>query len=174
MQESDPDLIIEDVSMTIYQPRRENISTWTISVADLKAWAENELVPKAQLAYEGKGEYLPGPWCTFCKAAVKCRARAEEKLRLAQYEFAKPPLLTDDEIEDILDKLSDLTAWANEIIAYAQDAALNHGKDAAEIWNRVYDELVQPCVQMIHNGQDEEAYRLYKAYTLSLTNAMGE
>ena len=51
-----------------------------------------------------------------------------EKLRLAQYEFAKPPLLTDDEIEDILDKLSDLTAWANEIIAYAQDAALNHGK----------------------------------------------
>lgn len=119
---------IEDVSMTIYQPRRENISTWTISVDDLKAWAENELMPKAKLAYEGKGEYLPGPWCTFCKAAVKCRARAEEKLRLAQYEFAKPPLLTDDEIEDILDKLSDLTAWANEIIAYAQDAALNHGK----------------------------------------------
>ncbi len=119
---------IEDVSMTIYQPRRENISTWTISVADLWAWAENELVPKARLAYEGKGDYLPGPWCTFCKAAVKCRARAEEKLRLAQYEFAMPPLLTDAEIEDILDKLSDLTSWANEIIAYAQDAALNHGK----------------------------------------------
>lgn len=119
---------IEDVAMTIYQPRRENISTWTIAVADLKAWAENELVPKARLAYEGKGEYLPGPWCTFCKAAVKCRARAEEKLRLAQYEFARPPLLTDAEIEDILDKLSDLTSWANEIMAYAQDAALNQGK----------------------------------------------
>lgn len=119
---------IEDVSMTIYQPRRENISTWTISVADLRAWAANDLVPKAKLAYEGKGDYLPGSWCTFCKAAVKCRARAEEKLRLAQYEFAMPPLLTDAEIEDILDKLSDLTSWANEIIAYAQDAALNHGK----------------------------------------------
>jgi len=119
---------IEDVSMTIFQPRRKNISTWTISVADLKAWAEDELIPKAKLAYEGKGDYIPGPWCTFCKAAVKCRARAEEKLRLAQYEFAMPPLLTDAEIEDILDKLSDLTSWANEIIAYAQDAALNHGK----------------------------------------------
>ena len=119
---------IEEVSMTIYQPRRENISTWTISVADLNAWAEDELIPKAKLAYEGKGDYIPGPWCTFCKAAVKCRARAEEKLRLAQYEFAMPPLLTDAEIEDILDKLSDLTSWANEIIAYAQDAALNHGK----------------------------------------------
>jgi len=119
---------IDEVAMTIYQPRRENISTWTIAVDALKAWAENELVPKARLAYEGKGEYLPGPWCTFCKAAVKCRARAEEKLRLAQYEFARPPLLTDAEIEDILDKLSDLTSWANEIMAYAQDAALNQGK----------------------------------------------
>ena len=53
-------------------------------------------------------------------------------------------------------------------------AAINRQKDAEEIWNRVYDELVEPCVRMIHNGQDEEAYRLYKAYTLSLTNAMGE
>ena len=119
---------IEEVAMTIYQPRRENISTWTIPVAELKTWAENELVPKARLAYEGKGEYRPGPWCTFCKAAVKCRARAEEKLRLAQYEFAKPPLLTDTEIEDILGKLDDLTRWAEEIKTYAQDAALNHGK----------------------------------------------
>ena len=119
---------IEEVAMTIYQPRRENISTWTSPVSELKAWAENELVPKARLAYEGKGEYRPGPWCTFCKAAVKCRARAEEKLRLAQYEFAKPPLLTDTEIEDILGKLDDLTRWAEEIKTYAQDAALNHGK----------------------------------------------
>ena len=119
---------IEDVAMTIYQPRRENISTWTISVSDLVAWAENILVPKAKLAFEGQGDYIPGPWCTFCKAAVKCRARAEEKLALARYEFAQPPLLTDAEIEEILGKLDDLTRWAEEIKAYAQDAALNHGK----------------------------------------------
>ena len=119
---------IEDVAMTIYQPRRENISTWTISVSDLADWAEKVLVPKAKLAFEGKGDYMPGPWCTFCKAAVKCRARAEEKLALAQYEFAQPPLLTDEEIEEILGKLDDLTRWSEEIKAYAQDAALNHGK----------------------------------------------
>ena len=119
---------IEDVAMTIYQPRRENISTWTITVSNRLSWAENELVPKAKLAFDGKGEYMPGPWCTFCKAAVKCRARAEEKLALAQYEFAQPPLLTDAEIEEILGKLDDLTRWADEIKSYAQDAALNHGK----------------------------------------------
>ena len=120
---------IETVSMTIYQPRRENVSTWTIPVADLMEWTENTLVPKAALAFKGEGEYIPGSWCTFCRAAVKCRARAEAKLKLARYEFALPPLLTDAEIEDILTRLDDLTKWANEISAYALDAAVNHGKE---------------------------------------------
>lgn len=119
---------IDTVSMSIYQPRRDNVSTWTISVAELNEWAENTLVPKAKLAFEGKGEFSPGTWCTFCKAAVKCRARAEAKLQLAKYEFAEPPLLSDEEIEDILGRVDDLTKWANEIVAYAQDAAINHGK----------------------------------------------
>lgn len=58
---------IEEVSMTIFQPRRENVSTWTIRVEDLKDWAEKELKPKAKKAYDGEGEYLPGEWCTFCR-----------------------------------------------------------------------------------------------------------
>ncbi len=120
---------IEEVAMTIYQPRRENVSTWTISVEELKNWAENTLRPKADLAYRGAGEYAPGSWCQFCKAAVKCRARAEAKLELARYEFAKPPLLSDAEIEEILGKLDDLTRWANEITAYAEEAAIRHGKE---------------------------------------------
>lgn len=119
---------IETVSMSIFQPRRDNVSTWTIPVSELNEWAETTLREKAALAFDGEGDFIPGPWCTFCKAAVKCRARAEEKLALAQYEFAKPPLLTDEEIEDILSRLEDLTKWANEISAYAQDAAINHGK----------------------------------------------
>ena len=61
---------IDEVAMTIYQPRRENISTWTISVADLKAWAEDELVPRAKLAFEGNGEYLPG------RGALSARQRS--------------------------------------------------------------------------------------------------
>lgn len=119
---------IEHVVMSIYQPRRENVSTWTISVSKLMDWAENTLKPKAELAFKGEGKYVPGSWCTFCRAAVKCRVRAEERLQLAQYEFVLPPLLTDEEIENILVKLDDLSKWANEITAYAQDAAINHGK----------------------------------------------
>jgi len=120
---------IREVSMTIFQPRRENVSTWTIPIEELKAWAEEELKPKAQMAYDGEGEYLPGEWCTFCKAAVKCRARAEEKMKLARMEFKMPPLLTDAEIEEVLTVLPDLTKWANEITAYATEAAVHHGKE---------------------------------------------
>ena len=122
---------IKEVSMTIFQPRRDNVSTWTVPVSVLMEWAESELKPKALMAFEGQGDYVPGEWCTFCRAAVRCRARAEEKLKLAQMEFRRPPLLTDAEIEEILQVIPDLTKWANEITAYATDAAMNHGK----AWN---------------------------------------
>ena len=122
---------IKEVSMTIFQPRRDNISTWTIPVKELKAWAETELRPKAQKAIKGEGEFIPGEWCTFCRASVKCRARADQKLELAKFEFKLPPILTDAEIEEIIHKLPDMTKWANTIMAYAVDAAINHGKE----WN---------------------------------------
>ena len=115
---------IKKVKLTIFQPRRENVSTWETSVAKLKKWATKELVPKAEKAFKGEGEYCPGEWCIFCKAAVKCRARAEDKLRLAQSEFKMPPLLTDAEIEDVLAKLPDIKKWADEIQEYALAKAL--------------------------------------------------
>lgn len=115
---------IKKVKLTIFQPRRENVSTWEITVAKLKRWATKDLIPKAQRAFKGEGEYCPGEWCLFCKAAVKCRARAEDKLRLAQSEFKLPPLLTDAEIEDVLLKLPDIKKWADEIQEYALAMAL--------------------------------------------------
>ena len=115
---------IKKVKLTIFQPRRENVSTWETSVAKLKKWATKDLVPKAQRAFKGEGEYCPGEWCIFCKAAVKCRARAEDKLRLAQSEFKMPPLLTDAEIESVLAKLPDIKKWADEIQEYALAKAL--------------------------------------------------
>jgi len=116
---------INTVSMTIFQPRRENICTFVMTKDALYQWANDVLKPIAQLAYKGKGEYHPGEHCQFCRAAIRCRARAEEKLRLAALEFALPPLLSDDEISEILSQLDDLTTWANTIKEYALHAALS-------------------------------------------------
>ena len=120
---------ISTVSMTIYQPRRENVSTHMVYKESLYQWAEEILKPTAAIAFKGDGDYVPGEHCQFCRAAVRCRARAEEKLNLAKFEFALPPILADEDIEEILMKLDDLTSWANDIKAYALEAAVSHGKE---------------------------------------------
>jgi hypothetical protein len=119
---------IDTVAMTIFQPRRENVSTWEMSVDELHDWAEEVLKPKARLAFGGLGEYKAGPWCQFCKAKIKCRARAEESLRSVKADFDLPPVLTDDELEEILPKLDGMAKWANELMSYAAMAAINTGK----------------------------------------------
>lgn len=119
----------EEILLTIFQPRRENISTWKTNVAELKHWAEKDLKPKVQKAAKGTGDFCSGEWCRFCKAAVKCRARAEAQLDLAKLEFRRPPLLSDDEIDVILGKLPELTRWANDIMNYATEEAVQNGKN---------------------------------------------
>jgi len=115
---------ISDVSMTIYQPRRDNVSTHTIFKESLYQWAEEILCPAADLAFAGEGDFHSGDWCRFCKAKRDCRKRAERNLELAQYDFKPPPLLEDEEIESILGRIDDLISWASDIRDYALQAAL--------------------------------------------------
>ncbi|MBQ1660535.1 MAG: DUF2800 domain-containing protein, partial [Clostridia bacterium] len=48
---------IKTITMTIYQPRRGNISTSIITKEELLDWAKTVLKPAAELAIKGKGEY---------------------------------------------------------------------------------------------------------------------
>ena len=122
---------IEKVNMTIHQPRLENVSTFEITVHDLMEWAEQELMPKAEIAAKGEGEFAVGDWCRFCKAKNTCRARAEEYLRLAQMEFKPPELLSEEEIAEVLKVADELAKWSADVYAYAQDEAITHGR----VWN---------------------------------------
>lgn len=119
---------IDTVSLSIYQPRRQNISIWEIAKDDLLSWAKSVLKPAAELAFTGAGDYSCGNWCRFCKARMICRKRAEENLKLAQDDFKLPPELSDAEIEVILSKVDELTAWASDIKEYALQQALS-GKE---------------------------------------------
>mgnify|MGYP001136784147 FL=1 len=121
---------IDNVSMTIYQPRRQNISTFEISKDALYKWADEVLKPTADLAFAGDGNFLCGEWCGFCKAKHECRARAESNLTLAQYDFKFPPLLEDSEIEYIPSRADELVAWASDIKEYALQQAIS-GKEWA-------------------------------------------
>lgn len=116
---------IEEIRMTIVQPRMDNISTWGISKAKLLKWADDYLAPRAQLAAKGKGEFKAGPHCQFCKVKATCRKRAEANLELAQLDFRQPPELTDEEIALVLTKIDDLVAWSNDVKEYALSQALS-------------------------------------------------
>lgn len=139
---------IKTVSMTIVQPRMENISTCTMPVDELNAWAEEYVRPRALLAFKGEGELVPGDHCRFCRAKVACRACAEEALGLAREEFAEvddasveptkpgtlpsfqfkhPQLIDHGELEAILPNLARIQKWIDDVFAYASDEAINHG-----------------------------------------------
>ena len=122
---------IEQVTMTIFQPRLSSISTWTISTDELYQWAEEVLKPKAELAAKGEGDFVSGSWCRFCKARNTCRARAESFLELARMEFQPPALLSDEEVAEVMEKADELSKWASDVMAYAQAEAIENGKH----WN---------------------------------------
>ena len=114
---------INQIKMTIFQPRRNNISTYTINKDDLLKWADEVLAPTAQLAYIGKGEFNAGDHCTFCKVKATCRKRAEYNLELAKYDFEMPATLDDTEIAAILEKVDEMISWGNDIKDYALQQA---------------------------------------------------
>lgn len=116
---------IEQVALTVFQPRRENVSTWTISVTELNKWVEQTLKPAAELAANGEGEFCAGTWCQFCRIASTCRARAEAILELAKFEFAPPAELSADEVADVLAQIPGLTWWASDVQDYALSQALS-------------------------------------------------
>lgn len=118
----------DTVSLCIFQPRRENVSCWDISRKDLEEWGNKVLKPKAALAFSGGGSFTPGSWCEFCSIAPKCRARAIKQLQIAKYDFKLPPVLKDEEIAKLLAELPDFVSWANQVLSYATEAAIHHGK----------------------------------------------
>lgn len=173
LREFDYMYAIHTVRMTIYQPRLENISSFEMSVADLQLWAETELKPRASLAFEGAGDFVPGDHCRFCRAKAQCRANAEDKLQLAKYEFRDDILLSDAEISDILGKADAFKSWLSSIEAYALSEAVDNGRK----WegfklvegrsNRTYLNQDEVARTLVENGYDEAV--IYTKSLLGIT-----
>lgn len=112
------------VKILVIQPRIDNISSEELSVDDLLAWGDEVIRPAASLAFSGDGEFKVGPHCRFCRASGICRAQAEVAFAVVDHEKVDPPLLSDDEIPSILDKLDDTESWIASIRKYAQERAI--------------------------------------------------
>ncbi|OLN21881.1 nuclease [Domibacillus antri] len=113
---------VEEVVMTIIQPRLDNISTEQLPADELKAWGLDYVKPRAEMAWNGEGEFVPGDHCRFCKVKHTCRARAEANLNVPQ-KLVDPDLLTPEEISDILFQADELQKWAKDVQDYALEKA---------------------------------------------------
>lgn len=163
---------IEDVVMTIYQPRLDNVSTDTIKAKDLYVWGEEVIKPGAQLALSEDAPVHAGDWCQFCPARYDCKERARDAMELQKY--LGQMVLSPEEIAEILGKIDRLTKFAEDI----KDSALTKALDGEEIpgWKVVEGRSIRKYV-----GSEEEIVRqcegagydqalLYERKLLTITN----
>jgi len=174
---------IEEVRVTIVQPRINNISSWQISVNDLLEWAEKELKPTAKLAFSGEGELKAGDWCKFCAVKNRCRALYKKNVEIAKYDFQEPALLSDDEIADVLEKTPMLVEWANSVHEYAQDQAINNNKvwpgfklvegASRRKWTNE-DKVVEAIFSKIPEASEDQVYNMKLKTITEIEKAFGK
>lgn len=120
---------LDTVWLTIVQPRIDNISRWSITVDELRTWAESVLKPAAEAANDGTGELSPGAWCQFCSVKHRCRKLYEEQLQIARMDFGTPELLSDEEVAEVVKKSKSFIEWINSVCEYAQKEAIENSKE---------------------------------------------
>ncbi len=124
----------EKIVVEIDQPRRNNLGRDEFTRDELHTWMTDFVQPRAALAWNGEGEFVPGEQCTFCRARHTCRARSDAALAVAaswdpDADFAKaPPNLSDPEIAALLPRLDGLVRWANDLQKWALAQAVTGGK----------------------------------------------
>ncbi|RPK29962.1 DUF2800 domain-containing protein [Paenibacillus xylanexedens] len=118
---------IESVHVAIVQPKVWNEpSEWSLSAAELLAWGES-IKPIAQQAFDGQGEYVPGDHCKFCRASATCRARVEQIMEAGTKAPMKPPLLSWDEVADVLKQGEGIVSWYTQLKKLALAETLKGG-----------------------------------------------
>ena len=118
---------VKKVELHIFQPRMNNISTDSLTVEELMAWAETTVKPTAEKAIKGKGKYAPGEHCRFCQHGGKCRALTKmctEYLDTHGLRVALP-VLAPYEVADVLRMEPMVTLWLKKVKEQAMTTLMN-------------------------------------------------
>lgn len=119
---------LKEAEYTIHQPRLKSVSTDSTSMEKLLEWAHYVVKPKAEKAWTGSGDFVPGDHCGFCKAKHQCRKRSEYVNELAKLEFRDPPLLQNEEMVSFLEIAPKVISYVKDVEKYLLDQAVEHGK----------------------------------------------
>ena len=113
---------IDTVVNEIDQVRLEDgYSEEVLTAKELTDWGDKELKPLAKKAYSGKGEFVTGEWCRFCKARAVCPHRAKEDLPVIAAAGDVPSTMSDEAVTAVLLKKKELTEWLNALEQYMFD-----------------------------------------------------
>lgn len=119
---------IDNISMSIVQPRLDSISTYNISKTDLLDWGENIVKPQAQKAFNGTGDFTQGEHCRFCKAKGTCEFRAKENMKVVEEIQDITGIVSNSELGEVITKTDGMEQWIKDIRAYALEQLLK-GED---------------------------------------------
>lgn len=178
---------IETVHLCIVQPRLGNISEYVLTRESLEKWGNEVVMPAAEKAYLGLGEYMPGEHCRFCKAKGCCSARAGKNLKAIEdfkpLDYDKKQkndsldkvakgILTTNEVGTILSQITDVESWVKDLKSYALGCILkgekvDGWKAVAGRSNRVITDIDKAFKVLIDNGTEEAL--LYERKPLTLT-----
>lgn len=127
---------IETIRLSIVQPRLpDGISEWGCPVSELLAFG-NYVKQRAEMAARGEGDYAPSEkTCRYCRARGRCRAHADENVKLAFAIGKKPPLITNEEMGQYLSQGAGVAKWLGDL----QDTALKECLAGKEVpgWKAV-------------------------------------
>jgi len=131
---------VRRVSYGVVQPRCEHpdgpVRVTSIELLDLLEWSD-DLIEAAEATQQFNAPVVPGSHCRFCPAQAVCPEVRRQKMDQAKMVFADTgrieaatviPLLSLDEVRNILDSADDITAWVKSVKEYAQ-ARLEAGMD---------------------------------------------
>ena len=121
---------IEDVAMTIYQPRagtEDPARTSVLTVKELLKWRDTfqDAINKAEGARPAK-LLNPGEHCKWCPAKVICPEISKKAMSNAKLDFSAkvqpgPRDLSPQQLKDFLDRADYLELWVKEVKAYAEE-----------------------------------------------------
>ena len=141
---------IDKIEIHIVQPRLNRFRSWQLNAAQLLRFGERArqaaletLAPDAPLVPDEKA-------CQFCRARHKCRALAENNLKVAQLDFGS----VDDEVQTLPDPLA---------LSIPEQAYIYRHKD---IIKNMMTAMEQSLTRALNHGQDVPGFKLVEGRTL--------
>lgn len=116
---------IQNIKLSIVQPRIDNISIYEITKEALLEWGEKIVKPQAEKAFMGVGEYEQGEHCRFCKAKGACEFRATENMKVVEEIKTTKDIITPEQVGEMLTKTEGVEQWIKDLKEHALNELLN-------------------------------------------------